>query len=60
MERMIRVVWYINGTPGHGQLQPLEKRKTLEAWRDYGNKKYGEGTHWVEEVNGPRSDIASK
>jgi hypothetical protein len=41
------VHWSLNGKTGHGL--PLDWL-TAKAWRDYGNKEHGAGTHWLEEA----------
>ncbi len=39
-----KVAWKIGGANGEGE--PTTK-ELAQAWADYGNQKYGEGTHWI-------------
>ena len=45
--KKVVIHWKLRDIEGHGQ--PISRR-VAKAWVDEMNLKYGNGTHWIEEV----------
>ncbi len=48
--KQIRIAWKIDGKEGHGLPFHPKQRKHLEDFCADGNKRFGPGTHWIEEI----------
>jgi hypothetical protein len=48
--KRIRIAWKIEDKEGHSLPFPPEQRQTLLDFCVEFNKIYGQGTHWIEEI----------